>query len=55
MGTRYGIIGDMIWDLDIEEPVELLSDTDALDEASLNEFLAQAIANLDSDEAECYA
>ena len=54
MSTRYGIIGDEVWDLDIEEPIELLSDTDALDEAYLNEFLAQAISNLD-DEDECDA
>jgi hypothetical protein len=55
MSTRYGIIGDELWDLDIEEPVEMLSDTDALDEAYLNEFLAQAMDNLDSEEDECYA
>ena len=40
MSNRYAIIGDEVWDLDIEEPVELLSDTDASDEAYLNMFLA---------------
>ena len=43
MSSRYAIIGDEVWDLDIEEPVERLSDTDASDEACLNEFLAQAL------------
>jgi len=43
MPGKYAIIGDEVWDLDIEEPVERLSDTDATDEAYLNEFLALAL------------
>jgi hypothetical protein len=31
MDSRYAIIGDEVWDLDIEEPVEQLSSTDAED------------------------
>jgi len=50
MGSRYAIIGDELWDLDIEEPVERLSDTDASDEAYLNEFLAQAMLELKDDD-----
>jgi hypothetical protein len=47
MSGRYAIIGDEVWDLDIEEPVEQLSDTDATDETYLNEFLAQAMLELE--------
>ena len=32
MAGNYAIIGDEVWDLDIEEPVERRSDTDAPDE-----------------------
>ena len=46
---RYVFIGDTLWDMDTEEPVEQLSDTDALDEAYLNEFLAQAVLELKDD------
>ena len=31
MTERYAIINDTLWDMDIEEPVEQLSDTDAED------------------------
>ena len=47
MANRYAIIGDELWDLDIEEPVERLTDTDASDEAYLNEFLALALLEED--------
>ena len=50
MGSRYAIIGDELWDLDIEEPVERLSDTDASDEAYLNEFLALALLEQEADD-----
>jgi hypothetical protein len=49
MGSRYAIIGDEVWDLDIEEPVERLSDTDATDELYLDEFLALALLEDDDD------
>ena len=50
MGSRYTIIGDEVWDLDIEEPVERLSDTDATDELYLDEFLALATLELGVDD-----
>ena len=50
MGSRYTIIGDEVWDLDIEEPVERLSDTDATAELYLDEFLALATLELGVDD-----
>jgi len=50
MRERYVVIGDTLWDMDTEEPVEQLSDMDALDETYLNEFLAQAMLELKDDE-----
>ena len=47
MSIRYGIIGDELWNLDTEEPVEMLTDRDEEDEAYVEELLAQAIANLE--------
>ena len=44
MAGKYEIIGDKVWDLDIEEPVEFLTDRDAEDA----ELLA-AIDDLDDD------
>jgi len=50
MAGKYAIIGDEVWDLDIEEPVERLSDTDATDELYLDEFLALATLELGVDD-----
>ena len=50
MTSRYAIINDELWDMDTEEPVEQLSDTDASDEAYLNEFLALALLDLEEDD-----
>ena len=47
MSIRYGIIGDELWNLDTEEPVEMLTDRDEEDEAYVEALLAQAIANLE--------
>ena len=47
MSTRYGIIDDELWDLDMEEPVSVLNDTDAEDEAYIEELLQQALINLE--------
>jgi len=47
MSIRYGIIGDELWNLDTEEPVEMLTDRDEEDEAYVEELLAQAIANIE--------
>ena len=50
MAGKYAIIGDELWNLDIEEPVEQLSDTDATDELYLDEFLALATLELEVDD-----
>ena len=50
MPDKYAIIGDELWNLDIEEPVEQLSDTDATDELYLDEFLALATLELGVDD-----
>ena len=47
MPIRYGIIGDELWNLDTEEPVEQLTDRDAEDAEYVEELLAQAMANLE--------
>ena len=45
--TRYGVIGDKIWNLDTEEPVEILTDRDAEDAAYVEEPLAQTLADME--------
>ena len=45
--TRYGVIGDKIWNLDTEEPVEILTDRDAEDAAYVEELLAQTQADME--------
>ena len=47
MSIRYGIIDDELWDLDMEEPVSVLNDTDAEDEMYIEELLQQALINLE--------
>ena len=47
MSTRYGMIGDELWNLDTEEPVEQLTDRDAEDAEYVEELLREAMANLE--------
>ena len=47
MTIRYGIIGDELWNLDTEEPVENLTDRDAEDEAYVEELFREEIANIE--------
>ena len=44
MPIPYGIIDGVVWDLDIEEPVLILSDIDASDKACVEQFLAVVFA-----------
>jgi hypothetical protein len=40
----YAVIDGIIWDLDIEEPVLMVSDIDASDKACVEQFLAVVFA-----------
>jgi hypothetical protein len=42
----YGIINDQLWDLDLEEPVLILTDIDAEDDACIEQFLSQAVTSI---------
>ena len=57
----YGIVNDQLWDLDLEEPVLILTDTDAEDDACVEQFLSQAVTSINpilvlspDDEVVCY-
>ena len=44
MPITYAVIDGIIWDLDIEEPVLMVSDIDASDKACVEQFLAVVFA-----------
>ena len=52
MPTPYAIIDGIMWDLDIEEPVLILSNTDAEDKECVEQFLEIALSPDSTDNTE---
>jgi hypothetical protein len=50
MPTPYAIIDGLMWDLDIEEPVLILSDIDASDKECVEQFLDIALTSVEENE-----